>query len=92
MLSELGQAKVQDFHEPVAHKTIMTQHNVFRFDVAMSDPGSVSRRKRVPDLNRDLDLLEQARAAAATLPRDQPEAARRHLARWLGVRHEFLKV
>jgi len=47
---------------------------------------------RFADLNADLDLLDAARAAAQELLRDQPQGARRHLARWLGARHEYLKV
>jgi len=47
---------------------------------------------RFADLNADLDLLDAARAAAEVLLRDEPRAARRHLARWLGARHEYLKV
>ena len=72
---------------------------IARHDLRLRGPGELlgARQSGVPllrfaDLNRDLDLLEQARAAAATLPRDQPDAARRHLARWLGARHEYLKV
>jgi len=72
---------------------------IARHDLKLRGPGELlgARQSGVPllrfaDLNRDLDLLEQARAAAATLPRDQPEAARRHLARWLGARHDYLKA
>jgi ATP-dependent DNA helicase RecG len=72
---------------------------IARHDLRLRGPGELlgARQSGVPllrfaDLNRDLDLLEQARAVAATLPRDQPDAARRHLARWLGARHEYLKV
>jgi ATP-dependent DNA helicase RecG len=45
---------------------------------------------RFADLKADRDLLDAARAAAETLLREQPEAARAHVARWLGRRHEFL--
>ena len=72
---------------------------IARHDLRLRGPGELlgARQSGIPllrfaDLNRDLDLLEQARAAAATLARDQPDAARRHLARWLGARHEFLKA
>ena len=72
---------------------------IARHDLRLRGPGELlgARQSGIPllrfaDLNRDLDLLEQARAAAATLPRDQPDAARRHLARWLGARHEYLKA
>ncbi len=36
--------------------------------------------------------LDAARAAAETLLRDHPQAARAHLWRWLGDRSEYLKV
>jgi ATP-dependent DNA helicase RecG len=72
---------------------------IARHDLRLRGPGELlgARQSGIPllrfaDLNRDLDLLEQARAAAATLLRDQPDAARRHLARWLGARHEYLKA
>ncbi len=72
---------------------------IARHDLRLRGPGELlgARQSGIPllrfaDLNRDLDLLEQARAAAATLLRDQPDAARRHLARWLGARHDYLKA
>jgi len=72
---------------------------IARHDLRLRGPGELlgARQSGIPllrfaDLNRDVDLLEQARAAAATLLRDQPDAARRHLERWLGARHEYLKV
>jgi ATP-dependent DNA helicase RecG len=45
---------------------------------------------RFADLKSDRDLLDAARAAAETLLRERPEAARAHVGRWLGRRHEFL--
>jgi ATP-dependent DNA helicase RecG len=72
---------------------------IARHDLRLRGPGELlgARQSGIPllrfaDLNTDVDLLEQARAAAATLLRDQPDTARRHLARWLGARHEYLKV
>jgi ATP-dependent DNA helicase RecG len=47
---------------------------------------------RFADLNADLDLLEAARVVAEQLLRDDPDAAQAHLARWLGGKHELLKV
>jgi ATP-dependent DNA helicase RecG len=70
---------------------------IARHDLRLRGPGELlgARQSGIPllrfaDLNRDVDLLEQARAAAATLLRDQPDAARRHLERWLGARHDYL--
>jgi ATP-dependent DNA helicase RecG len=72
---------------------------IARHDLRLRGPGELlgARQSGIPllrfaDLNADVDLLEQARAAAAGLLRDQPDAARRHVARWLGARHEFLKA
>jgi ATP-dependent DNA helicase RecG len=47
---------------------------------------------RFADLDADLDLLEAARAAAEKLLSEDRDAARRHLRRWLGARHELLTV
>ncbi len=72
---------------------------IARHDLLLRGPGEMlgARQSGVPllrfaDLNADLDLLDAARAVAQELLRDQPQAARRHLARWLGARHEYLKV
>ncbi|MBM3356572.1 MAG: ATP-dependent DNA helicase RecG [Betaproteobacteria bacterium] len=83
-------------------KIIYEHHDGFeiaRHDLRLRGPGELlgARQSGVPllrfaDLNADLDLLEQARAAAEPLLREHPDAARRHLARWLGARHEYLKV
>ena len=66
---------------------------------ALRGPGELlgARQSGVPllrfaDLDADLDLLDAARAAAETLLRERPDVAQRHLARWLGGRHEYLKV
>ena len=47
---------------------------------------------RFADLATDTHLLEWARAAAPTMLSRYPEAAHRHVARWLGARSEFLKA
>ncbi len=47
---------------------------------------------RFADLNEDRPLLEWARAAAPALLDRYPDLARRHVARWLGDREEFLKA
>ena len=72
---------------------------IARHDLRLRGPGELlgARQSGLPmlrfaDLSTDLDLLEQARAAAAGLLRDQPDAARRHVERWLGARHELLKA
>jgi ATP-dependent DNA helicase RecG len=72
---------------------------VARHDLRMRGPGELlgARQSGVPllrfaDLTADVDLLDAARDAAATLLADNPVAARTHLERWLDGRGEFLKV
>ena len=72
---------------------------VARHDLRMRGPGELlgARQSGVPllrfaDLSADVDLLDAARDAAAMLLMENPQAARAHLARWLGGRGEFLKV
>jgi ATP-dependent DNA helicase RecG len=72
---------------------------IARHDLRLRGPGELlgARQSGVPllrfaDLEKDLDLLDAAREAAETLLRDRPDVAQRHLARWLGGRHELLKV
>jgi ATP-dependent DNA helicase RecG len=70
---------------------------VARRDLMMRGPGEFlgSRQSGVPllrlaDLQRDADLVEQARAAAALLLGTEPAAAREHVRRWYEGRYEFL--
>jgi len=72
---------------------------IARHDLRLRGPGELlgARQSGAPllrfaDLDADLDLLDAARAAAETLLRERPDVAQRHLARWLGARHEYLKV
>ena len=72
---------------------------IARHDLLLRGPGELlgARQSGVPmlkfaDLNADLDLLDAARGLAQTLLREQPDSARTHLARWLGPKHEYLKV
>ncbi|MGH9577137.1 MAG: ATP-dependent DNA helicase RecG, partial [Terriglobales bacterium] len=72
---------------------------IARHDLRLRGPGELLGARqsgdpllRFADLNADLDLLDAARGAAASLLRDQPEAARAHVLRWLGARHDYLKV
>ena len=83
-------------------KIIYENHDGFeiaRHDLKLRGPGELlgARQSGVPllrfaDLEADLDLLETARALAERLLQEQPDAAGAHLARWLGTRHEYLKV
>ena len=72
---------------------------IARHDLQLRGPGELlgARQSGVPmlrfaDLAVDLDLLDAARDAAEQLLQKQPEAAKAHLARWLGERNEYLKV
>ena len=83
-------------------KIIFENHDGFeiaRHDLRLRGPGELlgARQSGIPllrfaDLATDGDLLDAARAAAETLLRDDMRAAQAHLARWLGERHELLKV
>ena len=72
---------------------------IARQDLRLRGPGELLGARqsgepllRFADLESDRDLLDAAREAAATLLRDQPDAARAHVLRWLGARHEYLKA
>ena len=83
-------------------KIIYENHDGFeiaRHDLRLRGPGELlgARQSGVPmlrfaDLDADADLLERARDLAAVLLREDSEAARAHLRRWLGGRHELLKA
>ena len=83
-------------------KIVFENHDGFeiaRHDLRLRGPGELlgARQSGVPllrfaDLSADTDLLEAARATAETMLRRHLAATRAHLARWLGDRHELLKV
>jgi ATP-dependent DNA helicase RecG len=72
---------------------------IARRDLEIRGPGEFlgARQSGVPllrfaDLSEDLALVQQARQAAEQLLDHHPAAAQKHLARWRGVRAEFLKA
>jgi ATP-dependent DNA helicase RecG len=72
---------------------------IARRDLLIRGPGELlgARQSGVPllrfaDLERDAALIEGARDAAEELLRTDPEAAGRHLARWLGSKSEFVNA
>ena len=72
---------------------------VARHDLELRGPGELlgARQSGVPmlrfaDLSADLTLLDRARQVAERLLREDPRAVEAHLARWLGGRHDLLKV
>jgi ATP-dependent DNA helicase RecG len=96
------------YHDPLTEdarerlRVIYKERDGFKIalrDLELRGPGELLGARqsgepmlRFADLKADLDLLEAARACAETLLREQPDAARAHVARWLGVRHELLKA
>jgi ATP-dependent DNA helicase RecG len=70
---------------------------IAREDLLLRGPGEYlgARQSGTPllrfaDLNEDGDLLEASRAAAEELLADHPDAAEKHLERWLGGRARYL--
>jgi ATP-dependent DNA helicase RecG len=72
---------------------------IARQDLALRGPGEFigARQSGVPllryaDLERDAELVEEARAAAEDLLAHHPAAVASHLARWIGWREELAKA
>jgi ATP-dependent DNA helicase RecG len=72
---------------------------IARLDLEIRGPGELLGARqsgtdllRFADLREDAHLLNQARSAAQHLLAQHPQAARQHLARWRGVRSDFLKA
>jgi ATP-dependent DNA helicase RecG len=72
---------------------------IARQDLLIRGPGEFlgARQSGVPmlrfaDIERDVELIEQARDAADALLRNDPAAAERHLERWLGGKQDFIKA
>lgn len=91
-LSETGRARLKIIYEST------DGFEIARKDLELRGPGeflgarqSGAPMLKIADINRDTDLLEAAQAAAVTLQND-PQAAARHLNRWLGNAEQYLKV
>ena len=72
---------------------------IARHDLRLRGPGELlgARQSGVPmlrfaDLTIDVDLLEAARNVAERLVHENASSVGAHLARWMGERHEYLKV
>ena len=72
---------------------------IARQDLRLRGPGEFlgERQSGLPllryaDLEKDEPLLGMARDAADTLLEEAPQAAQRHLERWLAARHELLRA
>jgi ATP-dependent DNA helicase RecG len=92
-LGETGKARL---------KAMLDTHDGFeiaRRDLEIRGPGEFMGARqsgdallRFADLAEDNALLQQARRIAPLLLRQHPEAAQRHVQRWLGAGAEFLKA
>ncbi len=92
-LGETARARLKAIYESADGFEIARQ------DLRLRGPGEFlgSRQSGVPllryaDLEADADLLAAARETAERMLREFPEAAERHVERWLGGRREMLKV
>jgi ATP-dependent DNA helicase RecG len=72
---------------------------IARQDLMLRGPGEYLGERqsgapllRFADLEKDEPLIRAAREAAEELLEREPQAARRHVARWLGARQEFLRA
>ncbi|MGI4849429.1 MAG: ATP-dependent DNA helicase RecG [Janthinobacterium lividum] len=90
---------------PVAKQRLMTMREttdgfeIARRDLEIRGPGeflgarqSGQAMLRFADLETDQWLVEKARTVAETLLHTDPATVATHLARWLGMREEFLRV
>jgi ATP-dependent DNA helicase RecG len=89
-LSELARARLKAIYE------CSDGFEIARRDLVLRGPGEVlgERQSGVPllrfaDLERDEPLIRVARETAEEFLDRDPVAARRHVARWLGARHEY---
>ncbi|OHC61768.1 MAG: ATP-dependent DNA helicase RecG [Rhodocyclales bacterium GWA2_65_19] len=91
-LGELARARLKVIFESTDGFAIA------REDLRLRGPGEFigARQSGLPLLRyadlEDAALVEQARAAAEDMLRDQPQLAAAHLQRWLGGREELLKA
>jgi ATP-dependent DNA helicase RecG len=90
-LTDAGRARLKTIFETT------DGFEVARRDLQLRGPGEFlgQRQSGVPllrlaDLEHDAALVEPARAAAAQLLREHPEAAVEHVQRWLGAQAEYL--
>ncbi|TDP72402.1 ATP-dependent DNA helicase RecG [Roseateles toxinivorans] len=92
-LSDTGKARLKAMAET------NDGFEIARRDLEIRGPGefmgarqSGAQLLRFADLTEDIKLLEHARRLAPRLLDQHPEAASRHVARWLGSKAEFLKA
>nr|WP_316642234.1 ATP-dependent DNA helicase RecG [uncultured Roseateles sp.] len=92
-LSDTGKARLKAMAET------NDGFEIARRDLEIRGPGefmgarqSGAQLLRFADLTEDIKLLEHARRLAPRLLDQHPEAAAKHVARWLGSKAEFLKA
>ncbi len=92
-LSDMGKARLQ------AKAQTNDGFEIARRDLEIRGPGEFLGARqsgadllRFADLNQDLALVQQARAAAEVMLRDHRAATERHVARWLGSKADYLKA
>ena len=92
-LGELARARLKVIFEST------DGFEIARRDLQLRGPGehlgarqSGAPLLRFADIERDSDLLEAARDAAAWMLKHAPDNAEKHLARWLGSRQHYLKA
>ena len=92
-LSDTGKARLKAMAETT------DGFEIARRDLEIRGPGeflgarqSGAALLRFADLNDDLRLLHAARAAATAMLERYPQAAERHVLRWLGARADYLKA
>ncbi len=91
----------KDVSDTARHRLKVIYENADGFEVARHDleqrgPGELLGERqsgepllRFADLVADADLVEAAREAATAMMETDPKAARAHVQRWLGSRHEL---
>ncbi len=92
-LSELARARLKVVYQS------NDGFDIARQDLLLRGPGeylgvrqSGAPLLRFADIERDVDLLDAARALAPQLLRYYPQHARRHLARWMAGKSELMKA
>ena len=92
-LSDTGKARLRAMAETA------DGFEIARRDLEIRGPGEFLGARqsgdallRFADLVTDTGLLDEARAVAPRLLDEQPQAAQRQVARWLGGKAEFLKA
>lgn len=92
-LGEMARARLKVIYEST------DGFEIAREDLRLRGPGehlgarqSGAPLLRFADIERDIDLLEAARDAAAWMLKHEPALAEKHLTRWLGSRQHYLKA